>query len=47
MARRPEGNIRLAIRLDERDIDAVHGGAGHEADGAVGGQGRISIDAED
>ena len=30
-------DMRLAIRLDERDVDAVHGGAGHEADGTVEG----------
>ena len=30
--RRPEGDSGVAVGFDQRDVDAVHGGAGHEAD---------------
>ena len=39
IAGRPEGDGRLPVGLDQSDVDAVHGGAGHEADGAMKRQG--------
>ncbi len=35
VVRRPERERGLAVGLDERDVDAVHRGAGHQSDRAI------------
>jgi hypothetical protein len=37
-----EGDLCIAIRLDKRNIDAVHRRAGHQTNGAIKRQANLS-----